>query len=73
MWDEEYRANGKADPGELRRRFNSTRREEFPWMGEELGPGQARTRTPVERKALAAVSAAKPRLAEAGTYSASCN
>ena len=34
MWNEEYRANGKADPGELRRRFNSTRREEFPWMGE---------------------------------------
>jgi len=30
MWNEEYRANGKADPGELRRRFNSTRREEFP-------------------------------------------
>ena len=34
MWNEEYRANGKADPGGLRRRFNSTRREEFPWMGE---------------------------------------
>jgi len=34
MWNEEYRANGKADPRKLRREFNATRRERFPWMNE---------------------------------------
>ena len=34
MWNDEYRANGKADPGKLRREFNATRKESFPWMGE---------------------------------------
>ena len=46
---------------------------EVPANDGELGTSQARAGTPAERKALAAVSAAKPRLAEAGTYSASCN
>jgi len=39
----------------------------------ELGSGQARAKTPVERKALAATFAVKPRLAEAGTYEVSYN
>jgi len=39
----------------------------------ELGSGQSRTGTPVKRKALAATFAAKPHLAEAGTYGVSHN
>jgi len=34
MWNRAYEADGKVDPGRLRREFNSTRREEFPWMNE---------------------------------------
>lgn len=34
MWNRAYEANGKVDHRRLKREFNATRREEFPWMNE---------------------------------------
>ena len=34
MWNKAYKADGKTDPGALRKEFSATRKEMFPWMCE---------------------------------------